>query len=145
MESLRFETTSKIIRSNRWVITTMPTKPCPSVPHLPFSQNSWIIFALEITMWHVSRDNPDLKWSWDINSSSKTGVLIPSWMGLPPTKHVLQHKPHMFCVLSVPKVDSHSAWPVKSRHSLLTAAYSPKALLEARAQGEPCTSAYMES
>lgn len=34
-------------------------------------------------------------------------------------KSVVQHKPHMFCVLSVPKVDSHSAWPVKSIYDLL--------------------------
>ena len=32
--SLRLEKTSKIIKSNRQPITTMPAKPCPEVPHL---------------------------------------------------------------------------------------------------------------
>jgi len=31
MESLRLEKTSKIIKSNRHPITTMPTKPCPDM------------------------------------------------------------------------------------------------------------------
>jgi len=34
IESLRFEKTSKIIKSNRHLNTTMPAKPCPKVPHL---------------------------------------------------------------------------------------------------------------
>jgi len=33
IESLRLEKTSKIIKSNRQPITTMPAKPCPEVPH----------------------------------------------------------------------------------------------------------------
>jgi len=35
-ESLTLEKTSKIIKSNRQPNTTIPTKPCPEVPHLHF-------------------------------------------------------------------------------------------------------------
>ena len=34
IESVRFEKTSKVIKSNRQPNTTMPAKPCPKVPHL---------------------------------------------------------------------------------------------------------------
>jgi len=34
IESLRLEKISKIIKSNYQSNTTMPTKPCPKVPHL---------------------------------------------------------------------------------------------------------------
>jgi len=33
-ESLRLEKTSKITKSNHQTIITIPTKPCPEVPHL---------------------------------------------------------------------------------------------------------------
>jgi len=34
IDSLRLEKTSKIIKSHRQPITTMPAKPCPEVPYL---------------------------------------------------------------------------------------------------------------
>jgi len=40
IESLRLEKISKIIKSNCQPNTTMPTKPCPKVPHLHIFLNT---------------------------------------------------------------------------------------------------------